>query len=111
MIWTLLTILLILFIIQWKSKIDFTAMKKGKTPIKATVIEYRKRKSPMRNDYSKIPYPYVQIQHRYKNLTKLKYANSLFKPFKISEEVEVFLYNGTLYYWNAYDKGILKYLS
>ncbi len=76
------------------------------------VIEYRDNKVPIRNDFTQIPYPYVKIQNELNDakLIKLKYANNIIKPFKIGEKVEVFWYGGELYFWNAYDRGILKFL-
>lgn len=87
-------------------------MRAGKEKLKAEVVEYRNEKSPMRNDYTQIPYPYVRIRtdRQGEKLVKLKYANSLYKPFKIGEEVEVFWYAGVLYFWHTYDKGITKFL-
>jgi len=66
----------------------------------------------MRNDYTLLNYPYVEIEINEDEsiIVKLRYANSYGKPFEIGEEVFVFWNNGELLYWNAYDKGIYKYL-
>ena len=86
-------------------------MKCGKSRLKAVVIEYWNEKSPMRNDFTKLAYPYVQIKKDNPKLTRLKYADSVSKPFEIGAEVEVFWYEGILYYWHAYDKGLYKFLT
>jgi len=44
----------------------------------------------MRNDFTLIPYAYVQIEGRKEKLVRLKYC--------------------VLYYWDAYDVGLSKYL-
>lgn len=78
--------------------------------MKAEVVEYRYHKSPMRNDYTQMTYPYVKINEESERLIKLKYASSGSKPFKIGEQVDVFWYAGVLYFWHAYDRGINKFL-
>lgn len=98
MIWYLFIIPILYLLFQWQGKVEFYKMKNGKEPLKAKVIEYRNEKSPMRNDYTQIPYPYVQTDSdnskltKLTKLTKLKYANSMSKPFKIGEDVDVFWY-------------------
>jgi hypothetical protein len=77
--------------------------------LEAEVIEYRKEKVNIRNDYTRIYYPYARIlndeQHFGKNML-VRYANSWYKPFKIEERINVFWNNGELFYWNAMDHGI-----
>lgn len=97
---------------QWRGKVKFYKMRKGKTLILAEVAEFRDEKSPMRNDYTKIPYPYVRLlsEDGTEKIVKLKYSNSLSTPFTLGDFVEVFWYGGTLYFWNAYDFGLTRYL-
>jgi hypothetical protein len=110
MLWTVLTLLTLFILFEWKNKIDFYKSRVGKERLKAIVVEYRKEKGPMRNDYTMIPYPYVIIDGDVSKLIRLKYASSVSKPFPIGEEVEVFFQAGILYYWGAYEKGLSKFL-
>ena len=110
--WYFICIPLVYLLFKWKGKVDFYEMRIGKEKILAQVIEYRDHKSPMRNDYTQIPYPYVRVNPEDKDsrLIKLKYANNMWKPFKIGDQVGVFWYGGVLYYWDSYDSIITKYL-
>ncbi len=112
MIWSLLLFSIALYLFQWKSKIEFLEIRKDKVKIKAKVIEYRKSEVPIRNDFTKISYPYVELstsQEHY-DLVKLRHTSSWQKPFAVGQEVDVFFYADDLLYWNAYDYGYTKYL-
>lgn len=111
MIWFGIIIVVVFGLFHWHSKIKFVKQRESNRKLSAEVIEYRKEKSPMRNDYTRIPYPYVRIidEEVSSELIKLKYSNSFKNPFQISDIVEVFWHEGTLFYWNAYDEGIMKY--
>jgi hypothetical protein len=110
MICGLLIILILLYLVLWNSKVKFLKMREASKPITAKVIQYRNEKGPMRNDYTPLPYPYVSINDNTSELRKLKYASSNSKPFKINDEIIVFWFSGTLYYWDAFDRGVYKYL-
>ena len=93
------------------TKIEFIRNRNGCEKISAEVIEYRKEKSPMRNDYTLLEYPYVRICDGDEYiLRKLRYANNWQKPFKIGERIDVFWLGNDLLYWNAFDKGIYTFL-
>lgn len=102
--------ILAVFAVLWYSKVSFLNMREGAEKLNATVIEYRNEKGPMRNDYTEIPYPYVRIEGSTERLIRLKYASSGSKPFEINETVHAFWFAGILYYWEAYDKGMYKYI-
>lgn len=81
--------------------------------IEAEVIEYRKEKGPIRNDFTMLSYPYVAILTEgpdYGKVRRVRYAHNWSKPFRIGERIEVFWSCGELLYWNAMDKGIDRYL-
>lgn len=85
-------------------------MREGCSPINAKVIEYRNEKGPMRNDFTKLPYPYVAINDDMSRLFKVKYASSGSHPFKINQHIKVFWFSGTLYYWETFDGSFYKYV-
>lgn len=92
-------------------KITFLKNRNQSKKITAKVIEYRTEKSPMRNDYTMLSYPYVKIGDDQDTiLRKLRYANNFNKPFKIGEQIDVFWDGNDLMYWYAYDFGLYKYL-
>ena len=93
------------------TKIEFIKIRTDSKKISAEVIEYRREKGPMRNDYTKLDYPYVKIlDNNEYTIKKLKYATSGNRPFEIGQKIDVFWYGNDLLYWNAYDNGINKYL-
>ena len=95
------------------SKIRFLWLREGASKIKAQVIEYRKAKGPMRNDYTLLDYPYVKILTEGPDKDKvrrLKYTDSWRRPFKIGEVVDVFWSGDELLYWHAMENGLTKYL-
>ncbi|MEM6299224.1 MAG: hypothetical protein AAF740_11115 [Bacteroidota bacterium] len=100
---------LIYIISLWIGKVDFYSKRKHSEMLWAEVVEYRMIKSPIRGDYNKLPYAFVKIKGA-DNLVKLKYATSAGEPFKIGEKVKVFWHKGILMYWDAFDRGISKYL-
>ena len=114
LIWSLIIIIGI-FLYLTHTKIEFLEIRNEKKKIKAEVIEYRKEKGLMRNDYSEMEYPYVKIdlenedEYEY-SVRKLRYANSLNRSFHIGQKVNVFWYGSDLLYWDAYENGIYKYL-
>jgi len=95
-----------------QSKIDFIKNRAGCEKIVAEVMEYRKEKSPMRNDYTMLEYSYVKINSGSDGyiLRKLRYAHNWGRSFKIGEFVDVFWLGGDLLYWNAFNNGVYKYL-
>ena len=111
-IWTILFIIIGIYVYLTYTKIEFLNLRTGCKKISAEVVEYRKEKGPMRNDYTELDYPYVKIDLENEEyiIRKLKYANSMNKPFDIGQKVDVFWYGSDLLYWNAYDNGINKYL-
>ncbi|UTW67042.1 hypothetical protein KFE94_02705 [bacterium SCSIO 12643] len=79
--------------------------------MRARVVEYRKEKVPIRNDYTRMDYPFVVLlPDRDRIIRKLRYANSWSKPFEIGEEIDVFFNENDLLYWDAYEQGIYKYM-
>lgn len=106
-----LVFVFIIFVVLTNSKIDHLEMRSSSKKIKVEVVEYRKEKGPMRNDYTMLDYPYVKIDldNDYM-ISKLKYANSFSKAFTIGDQIDVFWYGSDLLYWNAYDEGLYKYL-
>lgn len=105
----IVAVVAIYLIAETKAKIDFYKLRNASNMLEAEVIEYRKEKVNIRNDYTRIYYPYARIlndeQHFDKNI-RVRYANSWYKPFKIGERINVFWNNGELFYWNAMDHGI-----
>ncbi|WP_348739208.1 hypothetical protein [Tenacibaculum sp. 190524A02b] len=87
-------------------------MRNNSKKIYAEVVEYRKEKGSMRNDYTLLNYPYVKIETEKGEyiVVKLRFADNSSKPFKIGEKIVVFWYMDDLLYWNAYDNGLYKYL-
>ncbi|RXG18360.1 hypothetical protein DSM03_1011042 [Leeuwenhoekiella aestuarii] len=106
----LIPLIFILFLIH--SKVKFLKLREGSKKLLATVVEYRKERGPMRNDYTLLNYPYVRIstEDLYYVKQKLKYANNWDRPFEIGQEVEVFWCGSDLLYWNAYETTFFKYL-
>ena len=78
--------------------------------MESTVIKFVKEKGPMRNDFTLLPYAYVQIKDYNEKLVKLKYSDSWKMPYKVGDKVSVFWYAGVLYYWEAHDTGLSKHL-
>ena len=112
MIWSIPIILIIIVLFLTNSKIEHIKLRIDSKKISAEVVEYRKEKGPMRNDYTLLNYPYVKIDLDDGDfiIRKLRYASNSNKPFKIGEKIFVFWYISDLLYWNAYDKGLYKYL-
>lgn len=108
--WILILFPAVAILLIWNAKLRFLKMREGCTPIVARVIEYRNERGPMRNDFTKLPYPYVSINEDRTRLFKVKYASSGSHPFKINEDINVFWFSGTLYYWETFDTGIYKYI-
>ena len=112
MIWTILIILIVLFLLFTNSKIEYIRSRNNSKRIHAEVAEFRREQGPKRNDFTLLNYPYVRIETKKDTsiLVKLRYANNANRPFYIGEKIAVFWHNGYLLYWNAYDKGFFKYL-
>ncbi|WP_203258536.1 hypothetical protein [Hyunsoonleella ulvae] len=93
------------------AKVKHIEIRSRATKIKAEVVEYRKEKGPMRNDYTLLEYPYVRIDLDDEDyiIERLKYATSSGRYFKIGQIIDVFWYDNYLLYWDAYDNGIYKY--
>ena len=105
-----LVLIAILFFMTYH-KIEFMKIRSTSKKISAVVIEYKKEKGPMRNDYTPLNYPYVKLDSDNNNLiVKLRYANNLFEPFDIDEKIAVFWHEDDLLYWDAYNRGLNKYL-
>ena len=111
-IWSFVIIGIGILIYMIHTKIQFVKLRSSALKIKAEVVEYRQEKGPMRNDYTKLNYPYVKIDLENGDYTirRLRYADNISKPFKIGEVIYVFWYNNDLLYWNTYDRGWKKYL-
>ncbi len=110
--WSIIVIIIGIFTYLTYTKIEFVNLRNRSKKIVAKVVEYRKEKGPIRNDYTYLEYPYVKIDLEDADYTirRLKYAKSGKKPFKIGQEVDVFWYGSNLLYWHAYDNGIHKYI-
>lgn len=88
-------------------------MRNESKKIIAEVLEYRKEKGPMRNDYTELEYPYVKIDSDNKDeysIRKLRYADNYKRAFYIGQKINVFWYNNDLLYWETYDNGIYKFI-
>ena len=111
MLWSIPFVLIIVFLFITNSKINYLKLRNNSKKINAKVVEYRKEKGPMRNDYTLLNYPYVRIDLEDGSyiLQKLSYADNYSQPFQIGEEIPVFWNNEHLLYWNTYDKGFFKY--
>ena len=110
---------LVFICIKLEDKIDFLEMRARSEKIEAEVIDFRQeKKERMRNDYVINTYIYVKILSEGPNQGKerrLQYAYplsglNLSWPFKIGETIDVFWSGGELFYWNAMDKGVARYL-
>ncbi|MNK30389.1 hypothetical protein D3C87_488060 [compost metagenome] len=108
----LFSFILLFLLLMTNTKIQFVKARTLAKKISATVIEYRLEKGPLRNDYTKLDYPYLKLDlpNTEDKEVKLHYANSLKKPFKIGEKIDVFWLENKLVYWNAYDNGFSKFL-
>jgi len=110
MSWYLAFLPIACLLFMWYNKIEFYSKRKKEYKLKASVVRFVKEKSPMRNDFTLIPYAYVRIEGRKEKLVRLKYSDSWSMPYKVGDQVDVFFYAGVLYYWDAYDVGLSKYL-
>lgn len=103
--------LLITTLLLIRSKVAFMRSRARAGKLRARVVEYRRDKVPIRNDFTKIDYPYViLLSDNTRTALKLRYASSWKRDFDIGEEIDVFYHAGELLYWHAYDKGIYRYL-
>ena len=111
MLWSIPLFLILTLLFITNSKIKYTKMRNNSEKIYAEVIEYKREKGPMRNDYTLLNYPYVRIDLKEGGyiVRKLRYANNYNEPFKIGEKISVFWNDDYLLYWNTYDKGFYKY--
>lgn len=105
-------ILSLAFVYLTNTKIEHLEIRSKAKKISAEVVEYRKERVQMRNDYTELNYPYVKIDLDNGECTikKLRYANSWNQPIEIGQQVDVFWYGGELLLWNAYDSGFYKLL-
>ena len=104
-------ILLVVILVSINNKVKYTVLRNNSIKVSARVVEYRLEKVPIRNDFTRIDYPFVVLlPDRDRLIRKLKYTNSWSKPFEIGEEINVFLYENDLLYWNAYENGLYKFL-
>ena len=100
-------------LVKLNAKMHFLGLREGSEKIKAEVVEYRKEKGPIRNDYTMLNYPYVKILTDGPDegkIRRLRYATNWSKAFKVGQTVHVFWNAGELLYWDAMDKGIEKFL-
>ncbi len=103
--------LLVFLIISWRTKINFQKLKAKSTKLRAQVVEYRKCKVPFRGDYTRINYPFViLLDDDDQEPLQLRHANSWKNEFDIGEELHVFYSDGELLYWNAFEKGLYRFL-
>lgn len=107
----LLPVLLVVLLFMIHAKIKFTTIRNNSIKVRARVVEYRKEKVPIRNDYTRMDYPFVVLlPDRDRIIRKLRYANSWNKPFEIGEEIDVFFNENDLLYWDTYEQGVYKYM-
>ncbi|GAB5401328.1 MAG: hypothetical protein Aureis2KO_29130 [Aureisphaera sp.] len=101
----------IILIYLTNEKIRFINERKASKKLNAKVVSYISEKGPMRNDHTMLEYPYVKIGSDEDSIPrKLKFANNITRSFELDEEINVFWSGTDLLYWNAYDKGLYKYL-
>ncbi|MEQ9424608.1 MAG: hypothetical protein RJQ09_09340 [Cyclobacteriaceae bacterium] len=102
---------LIFILFQANNKIHFISLRKNSKKLRAKVVEYRKEKVPIRNDFTRIDYPFVVILSETQPIIrKLRYSSSWRRPFRVGDEIDVFFNGSDLLYWNAFDKGLNKFL-
>ncbi|KAA3439207.1 hypothetical protein [Rufibacter hautae] len=102
---------LVFLCLMMYNKNYFYKLRRPSEKLFAEVVEYRWEKGPMRNDYTKLCYPYVRISGKEESsLVKLSYANNHSEPFKIGEVVEVFWHEKTLLYYHACETGFMKFI-
>ncbi len=93
------------------NKKHFYKIRSSSEILQAEVIEFRWEKGPIRNDYTKLCYPYVRIlQGGNTSLIKLRFANNSSAPFEIGEVIDVFWHDNTLLYYHACDNGLMKFI-
>lgn len=111
-LYSVLLIFIIILLFTIYNKVSYIKIRTNSKKVRATVIEYRKEKSPSRNDYTLLNYPYVKIDLDTGEyiIQKLRYADNYSFPFIIGQQIHVFWDGDKLLYWNAYDRGIYKYL-
>jgi hypothetical protein len=89
----LIFIATIFLLVKAIEKVHFLDLREGSEKIKAEVIDYRKEKGPMRNDYTRLNYPYVKIltdgPDRGK-VRRLRFATNWSKRFKKGQTIYVF---------------------
>jgi len=111
MLWSIPIFLILAILYTANTKIKYIKLRNNSEKINAEVIQYKKEKGPMKNDYTLLNYPYVRIDLKEGGymIRKLSYANNYNEPFKIGEQIPVFWNNDYLLYWSTYDKGFYKY--
>ena len=111
-IWSIVSIGFGILIYLTHTKIQFIKLRSNSLKIEAEVVEYRREKGSMRNDYTQLNYPYVKIDLENGDYTirKVRYADNSSKPFKLGEIIYVFWNDNDLLYWNTFDRGWKKYL-
>lgn len=111
MIWSIVFVFIVGLLFSIYSKIRHITLRNNSKKISAVVVEYRREKAPIRNDYSRLNYPYVRIETEQDcKIVKLRFADSFSKPFEIGEQIFVFWNGNDLLYWDAYEKGLYQYL-
>lgn len=113
MIWSMPIIFLVaILLLLMHDKIKYIKLRNKAKKVSAEVVEYKKERGPFRNDFTLLNYPYVKIETEKDKhiIVKLRFANNWNKPFKIGEKIPVFWNESDLFYWNAYDRGLYKYL-
>lgn len=110
--WFILTFVLLLLIYNSYLKWKFNRIRSNSKKRKGHVVQYKKEEGPMRNDYTKLHYPYVKIdfQNKASKTYKLRYASSSSKPFKIGENIDVFLHENELFYWKTFETGLSRFI-
>lgn len=112
MIWWILLVPIFMILLNWKEKVDFYIIRKGKKAIIGQVLKYQKVQTKQRGRLEIYHHPHVEVPNVKNRLIKLNYPNiwSPVRPFKIGEEVKVFYYGGQLFYWDSFNRGISKFL-
>jgi len=96
----------------WHKKTTFYKSRVGKKMVIGEFVKYKMvTEKVLRNEYHTTEYPFVRICQGIDDvgIFKLNFNNFLAKKFKEGEKIELFWSNNKLFYWNAYDIGVMKY--
>lgn len=94
-------------------KMQHLRRKKGKKPIDAIVKKYKVVSTEISRMHWHSEWSiFVEVASGEKLIHQKMHHHILMysKPFEIDEVVKVFWYAGQVYYWNAYEKGLFRFL-